>query len=678
MTLLSACATLFDPDELHRLTQEAEHKGYVRVMVAVDVDMPLAPLSKQSPELKRQLAEEEQAILAELGNTVSNSGRWRNGLGQLGLYVTTEGLKRIENSAHVRKCTSTFTDAMRSSIYDDTGKLWSDIEAEISKNGFADVEVALNLENFAFDFNRSGKAVHKTSAAQIKEMLTKLPAFLNALPAKNILNLRRLKTQIKQLLTQSTLSLRIDQEGLFALKENVDIRALRLTQSPRASSANLDAEVLTMARKDGFAGVMISLYQPFGYSPLMGRLPPKAWQAQTTSLEKVFDDIFTGLGSDAVQEVKQYPGLPTAYARLSFAALKQLYQNPDPRIQRITLNRSMVQPQLATSTPWINMPQAWDKGYTANGQFIVVMDSGVQKSHPFLQQANGQPKVTYEACFSADQGNAKNFTSVCPNADSVTGDSPLGMVDSATDANCSGLLNLCFHGTHIAGIAAGRRNWDSNNSGGILSGMVPDASIIAVNVFSKTPQNTLSGLEKDVLDAMTTLAAVNNDHALTVNLSLGDYRLFSTCAGFQPAFDAAVAQLSSLNIPVIAATGNSGYRDSIMWPACVPGVIKAAASNNHDDNLWPPTNIINPALVDGAEFLAPGCAWSSMPGNGSALNCGTSMATPHIAGLYAGIKAAVPGISVQAATEWIISNAVQVTPFPGAGYTIPRIHVPDL
>jgi subtilisin family serine protease len=567
---------------------------------------------------------------------------------------------------------------MRSSIYDDTGTLLADIETEISKTGYADVDVALNLDNFAFDVTQKGETLHPISPAQLAEMQTKLPVFLNSLPSKNILNVQRLKAQLKRLTSKPTLSLRIDQEGLFALKEHSDIRALRLTKAPRSKTTTMDVDVLATARTDGFAGVMINLHQPFGYSPLMGRLPAKAWQTQLLNLNSLFDAIFASLGDGAVSEIKHYPGLATAYARLSLAALEQLDQYPDARIQSITLNRGMVQPQLGASTAWLNLPQAWDKGYTSDGQTIVIMDSGIQKNHAFLQQANGTPKVRYEACFSADKGNAKSYVSVCPKADSVTGDSPLGMVGSATDANCASLLNLCFHGTHVAGIAAGRRNWNSKASGSALSGMAPGASLIAVNVFSKTPQNKLWGLEKDILDAMTTLVRVNTSKELTVNLSLGDYRLHSTCAGFQPAFDAAVAQLRSLNIPVIAATGNSGYRDAIMWPACAPGVIKAAATNNHDDNLWPASNIIDPALVDGAELLAPGCAWSSMPGNTSAWNCGTSMAAPHIAGLYAGLKAAVPGITVQAATEWIISNAVQVTPYPGAGYTLPRIHVPDL
>ncbi len=66
-------------------------------------------------------------------------------------------------------------------------------------------------------------------------------------------------------------------------------------------------------------------------------------------------------------------------------------------------------PALFISVPHIQGDKVWDLGFTGDGQTIAILDSGVDSSHPFLQN-----KVVKEACFSStdpDEGSA----SVCPN-----------------------------------------------------------------------------------------------------------------------------------------------------------------------------------------------------------------------------------------------------------------------
>ena len=85
------------------------------------------------------------------------------------------------------------------------------------------------------------------------------------------------------------------------------------------------------------------------------------------------------------------------------------------------------------------------------------------------------------------------------------------------------------------------------------------------------------------------------------------------------------------------------------------------------------TNLANPANFPGDYFwMAPGGGEgtfvessfnSSIAVNGFTQATGpiegTSQAAPHVAGLYALIKAAIPGISVDGASEWIRLNASQ-------------------
>ena len=154
---------------------------------------------------------------------------------------------------------------------------------------------------------------------------------------------------------------------------------------------------------------------------------------------------------------------------------------------------------------------------------------------------------------------------------------------------------------------------------------------------------------------------------------------------------------------MVASTGNISYKSGINYPSCLPQIIKVGAVANdaagtriaNFTNLGIPANFIGPIL------LAPGGSGFEFNPNGTLLynvtnvksadpasttatrdTNGTSMAAPHVAGLYAATKAAVPGISVNDATAWIAGSGsipVQVS-LPGSGdtQTYRRIRVPAL
>ncbi|MBC7604287.1 MAG: S8 family serine peptidase, partial [Ramlibacter sp.] len=141
-------------------------------------------------------------------------------------------------------------------------------------------------------------------------------------------------------------------------------------------------------------------------------------------------------------------------------------------------------------------------------------------------------------------------------------------------------------------------------------------------------------------------------------------------------------------VPVVAATGNSGYNDGVSWPACVPRVVKVSAVNNHpvSNGRASYANLASADAFPGDYiWLAPG------GGNGSIVissfiagvggMAGTSQAAPHVAGLYAAIKSAAPGVSVNGASEWIRFNAtvpVEVQLSPTNKQTFGRVRLPNL
>lgn len=705
---ISACSTSGTNLVYERLLERARNKEFVRVLVGLDTDIPLAKLRSLSPHLKQELLEKEQELLDVLGDTVSKSGRWRSGLGQMRLYVTAEGLERLAKWRHVKQVMRSAIEHMLITHHDNTGTLVSDIEAEIEANDFAEVEVVLNLKNLSYNYLPSGETDFDSSPEQVTELSSKLTGFFDSLLPEHVLNLKNLKhLSFKE--SSPVQRLKIDKEGLFALQENKSIRALRLVNAEKKAS-RLESDVLDVSEKQGEAGVIITLYQPFGYSPQVGRLPAKAWKAQSDMLAQTFKDILASLGDGSVKSVQEFKGIPGIYAVLSHTALQNLYKNPDARISRVRLNKGAYGSLLNKSTAFMQMDNAWNHNppYRGAGQQIVVMDSAFEKSHPFLELPNGQSKVVFEACFGTtgtithpSSGIVESYVSLCPDADLVTGDSPLNLHNSADVSICAGdpsLSNLCNHGTFVAGIAAGKYRWttDHPHSPGnniVLTGMAPDASIVGVSIMSKQiagdPSLTfprLWGTYLDIDQAVTTVANETElNSAITVSLSVGDREIQGgDCPHEDAIFNWAASILYSNNIPIVAATGNLGLNTKILWPACTPHVIKVGGVilNNNTQSFWTGSNMVDPSLANGPILLAPACVISSGIGGGTSggqggIYCGTSAATPHVAGLYALIKQADPMITVDAATAWILTQGSTLVP-TGHGYSVPSIRIPQL
>ncbi|MBK9441060.1 MAG: S8 family serine peptidase [Comamonadaceae bacterium] len=122
---------------------------------------------------------------------------------------------------------------------------------------------------------------------------------------------------------------------------------------------------------------------------------------------------------------------------------------------------------LAQSVPLVGGTTAWTSGYTGAGRTVAVLDTGVDKNHPFL---NG--KVVSEACYSTTY-SGYGSTSVCPGG--VTTSTEAGSALPYASGVCP--AGKCDHGTHVAGIVAG--------NDGSKFGVAKDANLIAIQVFSR-------------------------------------------------------------------------------------------------------------------------------------------------------------------------------------------------
>lgn len=178
------------------------------------------------------------------------------------------------------------------------------------------------------------------------------------------------------------------------------------------------------------------------------------------------------------------------------------------------------------------------------------------------------------------------------------------------------------HGTHVAGTIAAL-----DNSIGVI-GVAPDAELYAVKVLNDLGSGSYSGIAQGIEWAI--------DNGMDViNMSLGGP---SSSAVLQ----SAVQRAYSSGVVVVAAAGNSGAgTDTVGYPAKYPEAIAVAAVNS--SNQRASFSSTGPAV----ELSAPGVnVNSTIPGNRySSSYSGTSMASPHVAGVAALVKSANPSLS---------------------------------
>lgn len=272
-------------------------------------------------------------------------------------------------------------------------------------------------------------------------------------------------------------------------------------------------------------------------------------------------------------------------------------------------------------TAGMNLPTAWDK-VTGEGVNVAVIDTGITY-HSDLA-ANVLPGYD----FISDSGMARDGNG----RDSDASDE--GDWYGSGECGGSGSGSSSWHGTHVSGTIAAVTN---NNKG--VAGVAYNANIVPVRVLGKC-----GGYLSDISEAIVWASGgsvsgipANPNKADVINMSLGGG---GTCsATYQNAINAAVSRGTS----VVVAAGNANQDASNSNPGNCDNVINVAASDRFG-NRAPYSNY-------GADIdvTAPGGDASNDRGILSTINTGrttpgaegyaeyqgTSMATPHVAGLVA-------------------------------------------
>ncbi|WP_290505543.1 S8 family peptidase [Algoriphagus sp.] len=230
----------------------------------------------------------------------------------------------------------------------------------------------------------------------------------------------------------------------------------------------------------------------------------------------------------------------------------------------------------AQETPWGITRVGGGDTYTGNGKAYVI-DSGIDASHPDLN-------VDVSLGFNA-------FT-------------------KGKDADLS--QDGSGHGTHVAGTIAA-----VDNSIGVI-GVAAGATVVPVKVLDSRGSGSYSGVIAGV--DFVTAKGSNVDVA---NMSLG--------GPLSTALNDAVIALAESGVKVALAAGNESTDAGTRSPASAnhPNIYTVSATNS-SDVFASFSNYGNPPV----DFAAPGVGvLSTVPGGGYALYNGTSMASPHVAGI---------------------------------------------
>jgi subtilisin family serine protease len=382
------------------------------------------------------------------------------------------------------------------------------------------------------------------------------------------------------------------------------------------------------ARREGPQRVIVGLDSVFLAE---GRLPYTAVVSQRQEISARQTALMSSLAGLNATAQRRFRYIPFILLEVDADAVQRLASLPMVTSLQEDVAERLV---MASSNLVIGADTAWANGDDGSGWVVAVLDTGVDKTHPFFATDS---KVVSEACFST---NSADSVSLCPG--NVTS-------STATDSglNCSANVQDCDHGTHVAGSVAGNDHLGPNY------GVGRGAELISVQVFSRFDQVESCGAGNepcvrayvsDQVAALERVFEIRNDFKIAaVNMSLGGITFADeeSCDDDEPARKLAIDNLRSVGIATVVASGNGSYPNRVSTPACISTAISVAATTD-SDAVADFSNV-----ADFLDLLAPGVSiTSSVPGGGTSSWNGTSMATPHVAGAWAVLKQASPEAEV--------------------------------
>lgn len=273
---------------------------------------------------------------------------------------------------------------------------------------------------------------------------------------------------------------------------------------------------------------------------------------------------------------------------------------------------------------------AYQAGFTGAGARIAILDTGIDLAHPDLAA-------------SIDNASGKNcLNSTLPPQDGHG------------------------HGTHVSGTAAAPLNGEG------VVGVAPEATLVAIKMFDDAG-NSSEALSLCALDRVTQLNTdANSANDIDVaSMSWGEHRAWGDCSS--DALHRAICAARASGAILVAGAGNDAVDAGDFVPGAFPEVISVSALSDFDGEpgrlggcqfvpslFWYECDDTMAFFSDygpSVDVIAPGVnVNSTWTGGGYMTIDGTSMATPHVAGVVALMRAEYPALTPSVAFDILLAT----------------------
>lgn len=330
---------------------------------------------------------------------------------------------------------------------------------------------------------------------------------------------------------------------------------------------------------------------------------------------------------EVITDLEKDPQVAYSQPNYLFSSL----QAPDDQLYPIMWNLKKIQ-----------IEQAWQINTGSRGITVAVLDTGIDYPHEDLQPLTKGP----------DFGN--------------------GDADSSPDYEYEQLYpGEVMHGTHVSGTI----NALTGNHLGV-AGINKNVNLLFIKVFKYFPEYQRIAAPTEAIISGIDYAINNN--AKIINLSLGGP---PGCTA-NPIYQDIINQAYSQGVTVIAAAANSNQDAVNFSPASCQHVIAVGATGLDDERASfsnfgstvaisaPGGNYINPIFPNtttnpkclNPETLKTDCwIWSTAPHNKYLPLLGTSMASPHVAGVAALLLSQKPDLTPDQIKQILVDSGDTIT-----------------
>lgn len=281
----------------------------------------------------------------------------------------------------------------------------------------------------------------------------------------------------------------------------------------------------------------------------------------------------------------------------------------------------------------ISAPLAWDIGIGSPSVVVAVVDTGIDYRHPDLAANIAINPGEVPSNGADDDGN--------------------GLIDDAYGYDFRNMdpdpMDDHFHGTHCAGIIAAR-----GNNGRGVAGVAWNVRVLPIKVLNANGNGTYAHVTAGVNYAVRRGARI-------INMSLGG-------TAYSKILEDAVLAAQAQGVLIVAAAGNAAINSEVYpyYPASLgaDNIISVAALTPQDTltffSNWGPKSV---------DIGAPGEDILSTALSGQYMRAsGTSMASPHVAGIAALMLSVNPALKLRDIKSIILRSA---DPLPDlAGLTV--------